>query len=69
MRVANVVCQARLFFVQTLAILGIQLAVMFRIVATLCENGGTPYVAVKSKDTFAPLTIPHLVFEANHMKA
>jgi hypothetical protein len=39
--------------------------VMFHLVATLCENGGTPYVMVKSKDTFVPPIVPHLISEVN----
>ncbi len=44
-----------------MAILGIQLIAMFRLVATLCENGGPLYVMVKLKDNFVP-PIVHLVF-------
>jgi hypothetical protein len=39
---------------------------VFHLVDTLCENGVTPYVVVRSKDTFVPPIIPHLVFKANH---
>jgi hypothetical protein len=41
---------------------------MFHLTTTLCENGGTPDVMVKSKDTFVPRVVPHLVLEANHLK-
>ncbi len=51
-------CQATLFFAMTLAISSIQLAIVFHLVATLCENGGTSNVIVKSKDTFVLLVIP-----------
>jgi hypothetical protein len=59
--VAKVVCQAPLFFAKTLAILGIQPTTMFRLAATLCENGGTLEVMVRLDDTFVPHAIPHLV--------
>ncbi len=59
--VAKVVCQAPLFFAKTLAILGIQPTTMFRLAATLCENGGTLEVMVRLEDTFVPHAIPHLV--------
>ncbi len=36
--------------------------------ATLCENGGTSDVMVKSKDTFVPLVVPHPISRANHME-
>jgi hypothetical protein len=55
-------------FCQYIVILGIQLIVVFCLATPLCENGGTLYVMVKSEDILVPLAIPHLVFEANHMK-
>jgi hypothetical protein len=61
-------CQLSLFFTKTLAILGIQPIVVFHLVATLCVNCGTLDVMVRSKDTFVPLIVPHLVFEDNHTK-
>jgi len=47
-----------------MAILGIQLIAMFRLVATLCENGGPLDVMVKLEDNFVPLIV-YLVFKAN----
>jgi len=52
-----------------LAILGIQPIVELHLVTTLCENGGTLKVMVKSEDIFLPHVVPHLIFETNHMKA
>jgi hypothetical protein len=57
-----------LFFVETLAISGIQPAIVFHLVATLCENGGTSNVMVRSEDTFVPSVIPHPIFEVNCTK-
>jgi hypothetical protein len=37
-------------------------------VATLCENGGTPKMMVRSKDTFVPHIVPHPIFKPNYMK-
>jgi hypothetical protein len=68
MGVGKGVCQAPLFFAKTLAISGIQKIVVFRLVATLCENGGTSNVMVRSEDIFVPSGAPHLVFETNRMK-
>jgi hypothetical protein len=68
MGVAKVVCEAPLFSIETLAISSIQLVVVFLLVATLCENGGTPKVMVRSEDTFVPSAIPHPIFETNHME-
>jgi hypothetical protein len=51
-----------------LAISGIQPTIVFRLVATLCENGGTPKVMVRLEDIFVPSIIPHLVFETNRTK-
>jgi hypothetical protein len=48
-----------------MAILGIQLATMFCLATTLCENGGTPYVMVQSEETFVPSIIAHPIVEAN----
>jgi hypothetical protein len=50
MGVAKVVCQAPLSFVETLAILITQPTTIVCLVATLCENGGTPQVMVRSED-------------------
>jgi hypothetical protein len=41
---------------------------MFQLATTLCENGGTLEVMVRSEDTFVPFAIPHLIFEANCME-
>jgi hypothetical protein len=57
-----------IFSTETLAISGIQLVLVFHLVATLCENGGTPKMMVRSKDTFVPLVVPHPIFEANRME-
>ncbi len=65
MGMAKIMCQAPLFFAEMLASSGIQLAIMFHLVITLCENGGTPKVMVRLEDTFVPLEVPHLVSEAN----
>jgi hypothetical protein len=51
-----------------MAISGIQPIVEFHLVATLCDNGGTLNVMVRSEDTFVFLVVPHLVFEANRTK-
>jgi hypothetical protein len=40
--------------------------VVFCLVATLCESGGTPDVVVKSKDSFVLLIVPHPISKANH---
>ncbi len=39
--------------------------VVFCLVATLCENGETLDVVVRSEDAFIPLVIPHPIFEVN----
>ncbi len=65
MGVAKVMCQTPLFSTKTLAISSIQLAFVFRLTTTLCENGGTLEVMVRLEDTFVLFAIPHLVFEAN----
>jgi hypothetical protein len=57
MGATNAVGQAPLFSIETLTILGIQLVVVFHLAATLCENGGTPYV-VKSKTLLHLLQFP-----------
>ncbi len=61
-------CQAPLVFAEILAISNFELVIVFRLVATLCENGGTLNVMVKLEDIFVPLTIAHLVFKANRME-
>jgi hypothetical protein len=48
--VATMVYQAPQFFIETLAIFGIQLTTMFCPIATLCKGGGTPWMVVTSKD-------------------
>ncbi len=68
MGVTKTMCQAPLLFVKTLAISGIQPIVVFHLVATLCENGGTSNVMFRSKNTFVLYVVPHLVFEVNRMK-
>ncbi len=65
MGVANAVCQTPLFSTKTLAISSIQATTVFPLATTLCENGGTPKVMVRSEDIFVPLAIPHLVSKAN----
>jgi len=62
MGAAKVMCQASLFFVKTLAIPGIQLIILFRLVVTLCENGGTTNAMVRLEDIFFLPIITHLVF-------
>jgi len=39
---------------------------VFHLVATLCENGGTPKVMVRLENTFVPLEVPFLDSKANH---
>jgi hypothetical protein len=68
MGVANAVCQTPLFSTKTLAISSIQATTVFPLATTLCENGGTPKVMVRSEDIFVPLAIPHLVSKANCTK-
>jgi hypothetical protein len=41
---------------------------MFHLATTLCENGGTSNVMVRSKDTFVPPIIQHVVFDVNRME-
>ncbi len=41
---------------------------MFHLAVTLCENGGTLKVMVRSEDTFVPPAIPHPIFKANRTK-
>jgi hypothetical protein len=62
MGVAKAVCQTPLFFVETLAISCIQPTTRFCLVVTLCENGGTLKVMVRSEDTFVPHAVPYLVY-------
>jgi len=50
-----------------LAISSIQLTTVFCL-ATLCENGLTLKVMVRSEDIFVPFIIPHLVSKANYTK-
>jgi len=66
--VAKAMCHAPLFSTEPLAISGIQPIIMFCLVVTLCENGGTPKVMVRSKDIFVLHVIPYLVYEANYTK-
>jgi hypothetical protein len=61
----KVMCEAPLFFAKTMAILGIQPSIMFRLADTLCESGATPNVVVRLKDFFVPLIIPHPISKAN----
>ncbi len=65
---AKAMCQTPLFSAKTLTISSIQATTMFRLAATLCENGGTSKVMVSLEDTFVPPTIPHPVYEANYME-
>jgi hypothetical protein len=65
---AKIVCQTPFFVIETLAISSIQPAVVFHLAITLCENGGTLKVMVRSKDTFVPPIIPHPVSKANRME-
>jgi hypothetical protein len=58
-------CETPLFSTKIMAISGIQPMVLFHLVATLCENGGTPDVVVRSEDAFRPPIISHPIFEAN----
>jgi hypothetical protein len=44
--VAKAVCETSLFYVETMAISSIQLAVVFHLATTLCESGGTSHVGV-----------------------
>jgi hypothetical protein len=68
MGVAKAMCQAPLFSIKTLAISSIQLATMFHLATTLCENGGTLEMMVKSEDNFVPHVVPHPIFEVNRME-
>jgi hypothetical protein len=57
-----------IFFVETLAILDIPLTIMFYLVITLYEGGGTlGMVAMLDKDPILT-TIPHSTSQANKMK-
>jgi hypothetical protein len=51
-----------------LVILGIQLGAVFRLAATLWENGGIINVMVKLEDTFVLHAIPHQVYEVNRLE-
>jgi hypothetical protein len=51
-----------------LAISSIQPLVVFYLATTLCENGGTPKVMVRSKNIFVPFEVPHPVSEVNRME-
>jgi len=56
------------FFVETLAILNIQLTIVFHLVVTLYEGGGTlGMVAMLDKDPILT-TFPHSTSKANKMK-
>jgi hypothetical protein len=68
MGATKIMCQTPFLLIKTLDISSIQPIIGFRLAATLCENGGTPYVMVKSKDTFVPTIIPHPISEANCIK-
>jgi hypothetical protein len=59
-------CQTPLFCIETMAISCIEPMVVFPLVATLSESGGTPNVVVRSEDTFVPPIVPHIVYEANY---
>jgi hypothetical protein len=61
-------CQAPVFYVKTLAISNIQLVIVFHLVATLCDNGGTSNVMVRSENIFVLLIVPHPISKANYMK-
>jgi hypothetical protein len=41
---------------------------MFHLVTTLCQNGGTLEVMVRSEDIFVLLAIPNPILEANRTK-
>ncbi len=58
---------ARLFFVETLANLNIQLTIMFHLVMTLYEGGGTlGVVAMLDKDPILTI-VPHSTSKGNKM--
>jgi hypothetical protein len=44
LRVAKVMCETSLFFVETMAISNIQQMIVFCLTTTLCESGGTSHV-------------------------
>jgi hypothetical protein len=52
MGAAKVMCQAPLFSAKTLTISNTQPIAKFYLATTLCKNGGTPKVMVKSNDIF-----------------
>jgi len=49
MGVTKIMCQTPFIFTKTLDISSIQPIIGFHLAATLCENGGTPYVMVKQR--------------------
>jgi hypothetical protein len=65
--VAKTMCEASLFFAQTMVISSIEPTAVFHLTTTLCESGGTIYVVVKLEDTFVPPIIFHPVFKTNHI--
>jgi len=64
--VAKKKCETPLFYIETMAISSIEPMVVFPLVATLSESGGTPNVVVRSEDTFVPPIVPHIVYETNN---
>jgi hypothetical protein len=68
MGVAKAMCQTPLFSAKRLTISCIQPTIMFRLAATLCENGGTPKMTIRSKDIFMPPLVPHPISEASCTK-
>jgi hypothetical protein len=58
-------CEAPLFSIEIMVISSIQPMVMFCLINTLCENGGTLDVVVRLEDAFILPIIPHPIFEAN----
>jgi hypothetical protein len=68
MGMTKIVCYAPLFSGETMAISSIQPMVLFCLSATLCENGGTLDVMVRSEDIFIPLIVPHPIFKAYYLK-
>jgi hypothetical protein len=45
-----------------------QLVIVFHLTITLCDNGVTPNVMIRSKDTFAPPIVPHSISKADYTK-
>jgi hypothetical protein len=68
MGTAKAVCQAPLFSIETLTILGIQQMVVFHLATTFYESGETTNVVFRMEDIFVPPTSPHVVCEINHIK-